>query len=73
MKLKKGEPRAEEDLVRYCAKCGTPLPSKHKQKNCDFCNREDANTLLKGLAIFGGTTSLFGLVKWVLPKIIKKF
>ncbi len=73
MKLKKRESRAEEDLARYCAKCGTPLPSNHKQKNCDSCNREDSDNFRKGVAIAVGTPVLIGLVKRVLPKIIKKF
>lgn len=71
MKFKKSELRAEEDLVRYCSKCRTELPSNHKQKNCDSCNREDANKMRNGIfAVIGSGLILLGKV--VLPKIIKK-
>ena len=73
MKLKKGESRAEEDLVRNCAKCGTPLPSNHEQKNCDSCNRKESGQIRNvAFIILGGIGGLLGLGKYVLPKIIKK-
>lgn len=74
MKFKKGELKAEEDLVRYCSKCGCPLPSNHKQKKCDSCNREDASKLHNLISIvLAGLGGVYGFGKFVLPKIIKKF
>lgn len=71
MKFKKGEHKAKEYSVRYCEKCGCPLPSEHKQKYCDSCNREDANKWRNIFSIVFGLLAMIGL-KIGLPRIIKK-
>lgn len=59
---------------RYCKKCGTPLPSTWKYKQCESCRLEHANKrrAAVGAAGAGLGADLAMLGKKALPLLKKK-
>lgn len=61
---------AASEQLRFCKVCHCELPSKHRGKKCDACNRESAKRWRELGTAALGTLGLAALA--VVPKITKK-